>query len=335
MFKFSRIMDFVKYAFLVFIVIGASYAFSISLIQVNTTSSQTMTNKTMTSPVIDGTGIVLEGATANDFETTIAAEDPTADRTHTVPDVTSDTFALLAATQTFTGKTLTSATLTGTPTISGVIQGASPLIFEGATANDFETTFAITDPTADRIFTFPDVASDTVVTLAAAQILSTKTITNTTDINITSTEGSNFTASDACASGFNRVGLWCMHTTGAFAALRTSVTAEESAYTTTVVNASAKLVILRVVINGLQDGTGEDSSVWSCVVPGDSGVSSCAVGDSSVVSRVRIALANGRAMSFNTATYQSNSSGEVKTFCNIDAALTSGSCDWFIEGYMD
>ena len=32
----------------------------------------------------------------------------------------------------------------------------SPLVFEGATADAFETTFAITDPTADRTITFPD-----------------------------------------------------------------------------------------------------------------------------------------------------------------------------------
>jgi len=38
----------------------------------------------------------------------------------------------------------------GTTTFSG----ASPLIFEGATADAYETTFAITDPTADRTITF-------------------------------------------------------------------------------------------------------------------------------------------------------------------------------------
>ena len=32
----------------------------------------------------------------------------------------------------------------------------SPLVFEGATANAHETTFAFTDPTADRTITFPD-----------------------------------------------------------------------------------------------------------------------------------------------------------------------------------
>jgi hypothetical protein len=41
----------------------------------------------------------------------------------------------------------------------------SPLVFEGATADAFETTFAFTDPTADRTITFPDAS----VTLGAAQ----------------------------------------------------------------------------------------------------------------------------------------------------------------------
>ena len=45
---------------------------------------------------------------------------------------------------------------TDTVTINGVIQGASPLVFEGATADAFETTFAVTDPTADRTITIPN-----------------------------------------------------------------------------------------------------------------------------------------------------------------------------------
>lgn len=38
--------------------------------------------------------------------------------------------------------------------------GASPLVFEGATANDFETTLTVTDPTADRTVTIPDADVD-------------------------------------------------------------------------------------------------------------------------------------------------------------------------------
>jgi hypothetical protein len=41
-------------------------------------------------------------------------------------------------------------------TTLGVLAGASPLSFEGATANDYETTVAVTDPTADNTVTVPD-----------------------------------------------------------------------------------------------------------------------------------------------------------------------------------
>ena len=49
-----------------------------------------LANPTFTGTVALNTGVTLvfEGATANDFETTLAAADPTADRTLTLPDVT-------------------------------------------------------------------------------------------------------------------------------------------------------------------------------------------------------------------------------------------------------
>ena len=66
------------------------------------------------------------------------------------------------------------ATFTGTTTFSGNVNlgTASSLVFEGSTADDYETTFAITDPTADRTITFPD-ASGTLVTTG-----DTGTVTN-------------------------------------------------------------------------------------------------------------------------------------------------------------
>jgi hypothetical protein len=58
----------------------------------------------------------------------------------------------------------------------------SSIVFEGATANDFETTLAITDPTADRTITFPDAAgtvaltSDISVTASSTNTFSNKSI---------------------------------------------------------------------------------------------------------------------------------------------------------------
>ena len=69
--------------------------------------------------------------------------------------------------------TISERTGAGGVTIDGVLvkdgtatfqtAAGSPLVFEGATADAFETTFAITDPTADRVITFPDAS----ITLAA------------------------------------------------------------------------------------------------------------------------------------------------------------------------
>lgn len=48
-------------------------------------------------------------------------------------------------------------TPTGIWDFSGAtLAGASPLVFEGATADDFETTITVTDPTADNTITIPD-----------------------------------------------------------------------------------------------------------------------------------------------------------------------------------
>ena len=56
-------------------------------------SSETFTNKTLTSPLISGlsitdSSIVFEGSVADEFETTITVTNPTADRTITLPDAT-------------------------------------------------------------------------------------------------------------------------------------------------------------------------------------------------------------------------------------------------------
>ena len=45
--------------------------------------------------------------------------------------------------------------------VSGV---TGTIIFEGATANDFETSLAVTDPTADRTITFPDATGTVALT---------------------------------------------------------------------------------------------------------------------------------------------------------------------------
>lgn len=179
------------------------------------TDSQTLTNKTLTSPTVSGlslsdSSVVFEGATADNFETTLTVTDPTADRTVTIPDATTtlvgrdttDTLtnksislgsntvtttiaqlntaitdadlATITGTETLTNKTLTS------PIVSGLYVSDSSIVFEGATNDNFETTLTVTDPTADQTITLPN-ATDTLVGKATTDTLTNKTISGATN----------------------------------------------------------------------------------------------------------------------------------------------------------
>jgi hypothetical protein len=110
--------------------------------------------------------IVFEGATANEFETTLSVTDPTADRTITLPDATT-TLVGTDTTQTLSNKTLTTPTINGpeitatggTPRIHGIYLPEPHFItFEGSTTDEHETVLTVVNPTADRTVSLPDAS---------------------------------------------------------------------------------------------------------------------------------------------------------------------------------
>lgn len=131
-----------------------------------------------------GTTLVMEGATADAYETTLTAGDPTADRTITFPDASGTVLVSGADVVIDTGKviifegstadayettiTVTDPTADNTVTIPNatgtvlldttdvVVGTGKSVIFEGATANAYETTLTVTDPTADQTITLPN-----------------------------------------------------------------------------------------------------------------------------------------------------------------------------------
>jgi hypothetical protein len=111
--------------------------------------------------VLTSTAIVFEGSTSDTNETTFTVTNPTEDRTITLPDATGT--VLLAD---GSGNVTISGNLTvqGTTTTidSTTINVVNSFVFEG-TANDYETTLTIVDPTADRTITLPNVTG-TVIT---------------------------------------------------------------------------------------------------------------------------------------------------------------------------
>ena len=134
--------------------------------------------------LIPKSSIILEGSSADAFETTLTVTNPTADRTITFPDATTTVVGTDTA-QTLSNKTLTSPTI-DSPTITStngaaVIHGillptAHGISFEGATDNDFETILTVVDPTADRTITFPN-ATGTVALAENVAALSGATFT--------------------------------------------------------------------------------------------------------------------------------------------------------------
>ena len=73
---------------------------------------------------------------------------------------------------------ISGTTITGTGAITGTTLNInSSIVFEGSTADDFETTLTVTNPTADRTITIPNV-SGTVVTTGDTSSVSTTMIAN-------------------------------------------------------------------------------------------------------------------------------------------------------------
>lgn len=77
---------------------------------------------------------------------------------------------------------LSGATFTGDVQLGTAVK----VIFEGATADGYETTLTVADPTADRIITLPD-ATTTVVGTDVSQTLTNKTLNSPTINNATFT----------------------------------------------------------------------------------------------------------------------------------------------------
>jgi hypothetical protein len=113
----------------------------------------------------------LEGATADDYEARLGSVDPTADVDY-----------LLATGPTGSYYLGTTTLATNLPEVANSVWGVSNgTRYEGATANDFETTDTVTDPTADRTLTKPDATGTYALTsgVGSYDVISTVTTSQT------------------------------------------------------------------------------------------------------------------------------------------------------------
>lgn len=129
--------------------------------------------------------MILEGATADGFETTVSPVDPTADQTISIPN--------FAVAYSLLGSTLTTNTIDAANSVWAVSNG---IVFEGATADGFELTVSPADVGADLTVTLP-------ASSAAVAPMYTSLTTNSVDAANAVTGTSNgFIAEGATADGF-------------------------------------------------------------------------------------------------------------------------------------
>jgi hypothetical protein len=137
-----------------------------------------------------GSSITFEGLTANAYETTLAITDPTADRTITFPDASGSVVVDGSGNVTVSGNLTVQGTTTSVD--STTINVTNAFVFEGATANAYETTLSIVDPTADRTIYLQNgdgtLAFTTDVTNAVQNIIDNNLILKQDKVNNVSDE---------------------------------------------------------------------------------------------------------------------------------------------------
>jgi hypothetical protein len=162
-------------------------------------STSTVTNKTLTSPIIDGSGIIFEGSTADSYETTLTVVDPTDDRTITFPNVTG-TVITSGDTGTVTNTMLAGSIANDKLTNSSVTINGSSVSLGGSTTITASAPNALTigtglSGTSYNGSSAVTIAIDsTVATTSGTQTLTNKTISSTSNtISVTSGNVSDFT----------------------------------------------------------------------------------------------------------------------------------------------
>ena len=130
-----------------------------------------------------GTSITFEGATADSFETTITATDPTADRTITLPDATG-TVVLKDSTDTFTNKSISLGTNTVTSTLAQLntaVSDADVASLAGTETLTNKTISLASNTVTSTLAQLNTAISDAdVATLAGTETLTNKTLTSPT-----------------------------------------------------------------------------------------------------------------------------------------------------------
>ena len=224
--------------------------------------TETLTNKTLTSPTITGTGAIAGTFTGDLTGNITGAVTGNADTATKIASITNSNIVQLAAIQTLTNKSLTSPTLTGTPTLPTGTIGVTQ------TAGNSSTAIATTAFVGDAVSTavgasVADAINDGTTTIAPSQNavfdalalkapLASPTFTGTPtlptgSIGVTQTTGDSSTA---------------LATTAFVTAANTTNATNISSNDTDIATNATNIAALPTSLNGLTDGLVESNSLY-------------------------------------------------------------------------
>jgi len=315
---------------------------------VGTDATQTLTNKTLTSPILTGTlendaSITFEGTTADAFETTLTVVDPTQDNTITLPNTTG-TVVIATATQTLTNKTLTSPTISGSPVITGLssagmsASSAAPkdyvdavLVLQTAQATAAATSAASAATSATAAATSATSAAAS-ATAAATSATSSAASATTAAASVASiaTYASNALASQnaASTSATSAAASATAAATSATSAAASATTASNSASTATTQAAAA-------VISAASSATSATAAATSATSAAAS-VSAVATSAASALTSQTAAAtsATSAAASATAATTSASSAATSASSAATSATDAATSYDNFDDRYL-
>jgi hypothetical protein len=207
---------------------------------VGTDKAQTLTNKIITAPTISnptltgtasaGAVIVFEGTTVDAYDTTLTVVDPTQNNTVTIPNTTGivvvDTFA-----QTLTNKILTSPTISGSPTITGL--SSAGMVSSSATPKDYVDAILGSATAAATSAASAAASAVAAATSATSASNSASAASSSADAAATSATSASTSASSASTQAVNASNYAAAASTSA-----TSASNSASAATTSATSAS-------------------------------------------------------------------------------------------------
>jgi hypothetical protein len=291
---------------------------------VGTLKAQTLTNKTLTSPTItnpsiSGAGvdasIVFEGATPDDFETTLTVVDPTQDNTITMPNTTG-TVVIATAVQTLTNKTLTSPTISGSPVITGL--SSAGMSASSATPKDY----------VDSILGSATAAATSAASAATSAASAATSAGSSETSAIASASSATASASSATAAATSATSAAASATAAATSATSAAASATAAATSATSADASATTAAASVAtIAGY--ATASANSATAAATSATSAAASATAASTSATSAASSASAAATSASSaaTSATAAATSAASAATSAASAAAAVASSFD--------